>query len=165
MTAGDPRAEHVFQKDVEDTYAHIVTRVKAANEEEAATAGEEQIQLVPENGDQTISFIVPDGPPPEELRFEGPDADTIDMNEVRRMLQLRWDVFNGFSSDLKEALKSQSLEQVNKVLGRIKVDEAERVVGLLDSAGILNFAEGGIRDETGRQSGADEEGDEEEMKA
>ena len=34
MMSGDPRAEGVFVKDVEDTYAHIVKRVKLAKEEE-----------------------------------------------------------------------------------------------------------------------------------
>ncbi len=69
--SGDPRAEGVFIKDVEDTYAHIVKRVKAAKEEEdeALANGPEQIQLVPENPGTTISFIVPDGPPPKELRL------------------------------------------------------------------------------------------------
>ena len=39
------------------------------------------------------------------------------------------------------------------------VEEAEEVVRLLDVAGILNFSEGGIRDETGKGEDADDEGD------
>ncbi|KAH8113509.1 hsp90-like protein [Phellopilus nigrolimitatus] len=159
MTSGDPRAEAVFLKDVEDTHAHIITRVKAAKEEEAAAIanGGEQIQLVPENPDQHISFIVPDGPPPQDLRLEGPGMEDLDIEEVRKALQLRWDVFDGFSDDLKEALRSQSLEEVNKVLGKMKVEDAENVVGLLDTGGILNFAEGGIRDQTGNENEESEE--------
>ncbi len=163
MMSGDPRAEGVFIKDVEDTYAHIVKRVKAAKEEEdeALANGPEQIQLVPENPGTTISFIVPDGPPPKELRLEGPGTENLDVEKVREALQLRWDVFNGFSEEMKAALRDQSLDAVNKSLGRMKVDDAEKVVGLLDSAGILSFAEGGIRDETGLGE-ADDEGEEEE---
>lgn len=163
MTRGDPRAEMVFAKDVEDTYAHVVKRAKVAREEEEALRanGGEQIQLVPEKPGQQITFIVPDGPPPAELRLEGPGTEGLDVEEVRKALQVRWDVFESFSLELKEALKAQSLDQVNGVLGRMRIADAENVVGLLDSAGILNFAEGGIRDETGNDDDEDEDAGEE----
>ena len=148
MMSGEPRAENVFLKDVEDTYTHIKKRVEVVKEEESANA--EQIQLVPENPNQKISFIVPDGPPPEDLRLEGPGTENLDIEQVRRALQMRWEVFESFPPDLQEALKQQSLDEVNKVLGNMRVDEAEKIVELLDNAGILNFAEGGVRDETGK---------------
>ncbi|KAK0487369.1 Cdc37 N terminal kinase binding-domain-containing protein [Armillaria novae-zelandiae] len=151
MISGDKRAENVFVEDVEKTYALLKHRVKVSNEEEAAVGGREQIQLVPESGDQSISFNVPDGPPPEELVYEGPDAESIDIEEVRKALQLRWDVFQSFPSKLQDALKENSLNRVNKVLGDMEIPEAEAVVQQLDIAGILNFADGGsIRDETGK---------------
>jgi cell division cycle protein 37 len=166
MINADPRATSVFLKDVDDTYAHIVERVRVAEEEEAA-AGEargEQIQLVPENPDATIGFNVPDGPPPEHITLEGPGTEDMDIGEVRKALQMQWDVFDGFSVELKEALKSQSLEAVNKVLGSMKVTEAENVVTLLQVSGILNFADGGIRDETGKAEDTEGVEDEEEYK-
>lgn len=151
MISGDKRAEKVFVEDVEKTYALLKHRVKISNEEEAAVGGREQIQLVPESGDQSISFNVPDGPPPEELVYEGPDAESIDIEEVRKALQLRWDVFQSFPKKLQDALKENSLNRVNKVLGDMEIPEAESVVQQLDIAGILNFADGGsIRDETGK---------------
>ncbi|PCH39987.1 hypothetical protein WOLCODRAFT_136594 [Wolfiporia cocos MD-104 SS10] len=151
MVVKDPRATGVFEKDVADTYAHLVERVRISKQEEAAAAaGAEQIQLVPENPNQSISFNVPDGPPPEHLTVEGEGLENVNIEDVRKMLQLRWDVFQGFPGALQEALKSQNLDNVNKVLGSIKVDEAEEIVRLLDVAGILNFSEGGIRDETGK---------------
>lgn len=165
MGRGDPRAEAVFQKDVDDTYAHVAARAKAAREEEMALRenGGEQIQLVPEHDGQTISFTVPDGPPPEDLRLEGPGTEDLDIEQVRQLLQIRWEVFQAFPPDLQEALKAQSLEKVNECLAKMKLDDAENVVGLLDKSGILNFAEGGIRDETGKdaEADADEDGDEE----
>lgn len=148
MITGDKRAIKVFVDDVENTYQHIVNRVKITQEE--ARQGREQIQLVPENPNQTISFNVPDGPPPEDLVLEGPGTEGLDVEEVRRALQFRWDVFSGFPPELQEALKSGGLDAVNKVLGDMEVPEAEAVVNNLDLAGILNFAEGGIRDETGK---------------
>lgn len=164
MVAGDSRALPLFEKDVADTYAHLVERVRLSKAEEAAAAaGTEQIQLVPENPDQSITFNVPDGPPPEKIQLEGPGLEGVDPEEVKKALQMRWDVFQSFSKSMQKALASQSLEKVNKVLGLMKVNEAEEVVRLLDMAGILNFSEGGIRDETGKGKGiADDEDDEDE---
>ncbi|KAF8627453.1 hypothetical protein AX17_006267 [Amanita inopinata Kibby_2008] len=146
MIQGDPRPKKVFEDDVEGTYKHLQERVKASLEEQEA--GQEQIQLVCENPDQNISFNVPDGPPPEDLRLEGPGTEGLDVEEVRKALQFRWDVFSGFPKDLQDALSSGELVGVNKVLGNMDVPTAEAVVQKLDMAGILNFAEGGIRDET-----------------
>jgi len=148
MVTGDKRALKIFTDDVENTYNHLVTRVKATIEQ--SRSQKEQIQLVPENPDVVISFNVPDGPPPEELVLEGEGSEDLDIEEVRKALQLRWDIFNTFSEELQEALKSDSLEEVNKVLGNMEVAEAEAVVQQLDISGILNFAEGGVRDETGQ---------------
>lgn len=148
MMSGDRRAQKVFEDDFEKTYLHLAARVKA-NKEEAAL-GREQIQLVPENPGQTISFHVPDGPPPEKLVFEGPNTEGIDIEEARKALQLQWDIFESFPKDLREALKTNELESVNNVLGDMDVAEAEEVVQKLDMAGILNFSDNIIRDETGK---------------
>jgi len=150
MVSGDKRALKVFVDDVENTYQHIVNRVKINQEE--ANEGREQIQLVPENPSQTISFNVPDGPPPENLILEGPGTEGLDIEEVRKALQFRWDVFQNFSPEMQEALREGTLDGVNKVLGEMSVPEAEALVSSLDVAGILNFAEHGIRDETGKHA-------------
>jgi cell division cycle protein 37 len=148
MIQGDKRAEKVFVDDMESTYAHLVTRAAALSE--SSSGGTEQIQLVPENSSMTISFNVPTGPPPENLILEGPGTEDLDIEEARKTLQMRWDVFEGFDEEMKDALKKGTLEGVNKVLGSMSVEEAEDVVQKLDLVGILNFAEGGIRDETGK---------------
>ena len=153
MINADPRAVMVFMKDVDDTYNHIVTRVKVnMEEEEELSKGAEQIQLVPENPDAEISFNVPDGPPPENIKLEGSGTEDMDIGEVRKALQVQWDVFDGFEEDMQAALKSQKLEAVNKVLGSMKIEEAERVVQLLQISGILSFSENGIRDQTGEST-------------
>ena len=47
MMTCDPRASSVFEKDVEDTYAHIARRVEATKAEEAeAAAGEGETVVV-----------------------------------------------------------------------------------------------------------------------
>ncbi|KAF8061702.1 Cdc37 N terminal kinase binding-domain-containing protein [Lyophyllum atratum] len=154
MISGDPRAESVFVNDMEGTYQHLAERVNISLKEEAESSGKEQIQLVPENPEQTISFNVPDGPPPEELVLEGPETEGLDIEEVRKALQFRWDVFEAFPQDFQEALKKGELDAVNKVLGEMDVYTAESVVQQLDMAGILSFAQGGIRDETNKTKDA-----------
>jgi cell division cycle protein 37 len=158
MIADDQRAVSVFVKDVEGTYAHLKTRARAAATEESDVQ-REQIQLVPENPSASISFNVPDGPPPEDLRLEGPGTEDLEVEQVREALQMRWDVFESFPEDLKAALKVGTLDEVNKVLGSMDVSIAEDVVGKLEMAGIMSFVSGGVRDETG--NGDEEDEDEE----
>lgn len=146
--SGDPRVVKVFVDDFENTYRILSERAQAILDEERQ--GREQIQLVPESPDQVITFNVPSGPPPENLVLEGPGTEGLDVEEVRKALQARWDVFESFPKELQEALESNLLENVNKVLGDIDVSTAEAIVQSLDAVGILNFAEGGIRDETGK---------------
>lgn len=161
MISGDPRAIAVFEKDVLDTYAHLVERVRISKAEAAAAGpGAEQIQLVPENPSVTISFNVPDGPPPENLTLEGPGTEDLDVEEVRKMLQMQWDIFSSFKPEMQDALKSGSLDEVNKILGTMKVDDAEELVKMLDMAGILNFGGGGVRDESDGNQEDDEDEDE-----
>ncbi|EJD50418.1 hsp90-like protein [Auricularia subglabra TFB-10046 SS5] len=150
MMNADPRAEHVFRNDFEDTYAHVKKRaaiVRAEEEEIRAKGGKEQIQLVPQDPTQSITFNVPDGPPPADLRLEGEGVEDLDIEEVRKALQMRWEIFSGFPPELQKALQSGKLEKVNKVLGGLSIQDAESVVESLQIGGILSFAdEGKIRD-------------------
>lgn len=155
MIAGNKQSINVFETDVNQTYDMIKKRAVINREEQAKIAeqgGVEQIQLVAEDPSTVISFAVPDGPPPADLRLEESlESQGLDIEEVRKALQAQWDIFEGFDSKLRKALESNNLENVNKVLGRMTVEEAENVVELLQVSGILQFAEGGIRDETGKK--------------
>ncbi|KAJ6605685.1 hsp90-like protein [Mycena sp. CBHHK59/15] len=145
MIAGDKRAEAVFMDDVEKTYAHLADRVKRS-QEEAKQGGRETIMLASENeGD--ITFNVPSGPPPEELVL-GEGMEDMDIDEVRKALQFRWDVFQGLPEKLQTALQTEQLTEVNKVLGDMDVETAEEILQRLDIAGIIPFSESGVRDET-----------------
>jgi cell division cycle protein 37 len=150
MVSDEKRAQTVFLKDVEDTYVQLAARVVATQAEEGeATQGREQIQLMQADSSQPITFNVPDGPPPEDLRLEDPGTEGLDIEQVRHALQMRWDVFEAFDDALKKALQNGTLEAVNKVLGKMEVADAEQVVKMLEMAGILSFADGGnVRDMT-----------------
>jgi cell division cycle protein 37 len=141
MQQAGPKAEAVFQNDVNDTYARMEKRC-AEIKKEAEASGDvdrEQIQLVAEDPSTTIGFNIPDGPPPENLVLEGEGVQDLDVNEVKAFLQRKWDIFQSFSEEMKTALKTEKLDEVNKVLGKLSVAEAERVVELMQEGGMLSF--------------------------
>jgi len=150
---GHAAALRVFFKDVEDTYTHLKQRVEASREEMKASE-REQVQLVATDPSMSISFSVPDGPPPAELVLDESLKD-VDVEDVRQALQTRWELFEAFPSNLKEALKGNSLEEVNKVLAKMDVAEAEEIVRLLSTSGIMDVADGGeVRDMTRKEGEA-----------
>ena len=51
-------------------------------------------------------------------------------------------IFESFSPELQKALASESLDEVNKVLGNMSVEEAEVVVEQLGNGGMLSLEEG-----------------------
>ncbi|KAG8892662.1 hsp90 co-chaperone Cdc37 [Tulasnella sp. 408] len=155
MFSGDPRARQVFDNDFKETFNMMMTRADNAKKEDES---KERIQLVAEDPSSTITFNVPEGPPPENIKLEGPGTEDLDPEEVRKALQARWDIFESFPVVLKNALKTGKLDAVNDVLGDMEVAEAEEVVKFLEIAGILSFSKSGVVDETGKKDGAAPEG-------
>lgn len=51
-------------------------------------------------------------------------------------------IFESFPPGLQRALQSESLDEVNKVLGKMSVDEAEEIVEKLSEGGMLSVEEG-----------------------
>ncbi|KAH8920989.1 hypothetical protein BT69DRAFT_1264947 [Atractiella rhizophila] len=169
MVPGSPGLK-VFLDDVEATSTRILNRSKellAEREARGESGGQEveTIQLVSQDPTQKITFSCPDGPPPEDLRLEGEGTEDLDIEEVRAYLQNQWNVWQSFSDDLKVALKSGDLDSVNKVLGKMSVEEGERVVQGLDEGGILKFASNEILDRTGKDASGQTQVDLDEIKA
>ncbi|KAI1104659.1 hypothetical protein F4804DRAFT_332068 [Jackrogersella minutella] len=129
VTTKGHQAQDVFYKDVQDTYYRIKNRAAEINaqRETAAASGEaegvEQIQL------HAVE-------PGTEIKIRIPPETSKDETETRGRK-----IFDGFSPDMQEALKSGSLDKVNQVLGRLKVEDGEEIVGLLSEAGILSVEE------------------------
>jgi len=87
-------------------------------------AGVEQIQLhaVDPNTKITINLPAANSQDPTEI-------------EARK-------IFDAFPADLQKALASESLDEVNKVLGNMSVEDAEVVVEQLGNGGMLSLEEG-----------------------
>ncbi|KAJ6032685.1 hypothetical protein N7540_003417 [Penicillium herquei] len=127
ITNKDHRASALFANDVNETYHRIKTRAVELSKDSSASndpAGVEQIQLhaVDPNTKITINLPQPNSEEPIEI-------------EARK-------IFESFSEDLQKALASESLDEVNKVLGKMTVEEAEVVVEKLGESGMLSLEEG-----------------------
>ncbi|KAF2397973.1 hypothetical protein EJ06DRAFT_480955 [Trichodelitschia bisporula] len=133
ITTRDHQANKLFRDDVNNTYNKIRERAhELAKQKDEEGEGVEQIQLHAVDPDTEINITVPP-PIPEDLSApsDGPPP-TEDQIAARR-------VFESFPPGLRRALESGSLDEVNKVLGKISVEEAEDVVQKLGEGGMLNL--------------------------
>lgn len=114
ITTKGHQAQEVFFKDVQDTYMRIKNRSREILAERAKEPeeGVEQIQLHAVEPGTVINIKVP-------------AADSQDTDE-----QHAREIFEGFKPEMKIALELGDLDAVNKVLGKMKVDEAEELVAL-----------------------------------
>ena len=138
MIAKNPKSIGMFTTDFQNTYSRIERRTVEMIAEEASQE-KEQIQLVSEDPNTVIAFNLPDGPPPDELRVEGEGSEELDMDQVRAFLQRKWEIFEEFPESLKTALRTEKLDEVNLILGMMKVADAEEVVELMQEGGMLSF--------------------------
>lgn len=128
ITTQGHQAQKVFFDDVQSTFQRIRIRAKEIEKQRAqevadGSGGVEQIQLHAVDPGTTINIKIP----PEQ------SEDPIEV-EARKL-------YNAFPPGLQRALESGSLDEVNKVLGKMSVEEAEEIVGQLGEGGMLSLEE------------------------
>jgi cell division cycle protein 37 len=113
----------VFNDDVNTTHNRIRTRTKEILSERGADAsgGVEQIQLQSVDPNTAIHINVPP-----------PNSDDPETQQARK-------IFQAFPPGLQRALERGALEDINVVLGKMAVDEAEEIVELLGQGGMLSI--------------------------
>lgn len=120
VTNKDHPAHNAFLQDVEFTANHIKERCRVLAQERANEAEPvEQIQLHSVDPNTEIVVNVPDESQGEEALK----------------------VFNSFSPEMKKAIESKKLDEINKVLGNMTVEDAEDAVKKLDECGALMVEE------------------------
>ena len=124
ITTPGHQAVTTFLNDVNSTYDRIKTRVAELASERSNSAGVEQIQLHSVDPNTEIHIVIP----PE-------NSDDPTVVESRK-------IFDSFAPDMRKALESKSLDEVNGALGVLSVPEAEDVVEKLSQGGILSIHEG-----------------------
>lgn len=115
ITTPNHQARDIFYKDVQDTYGKIKVRaaeIKKQRESEGESGGVEQIQLHAVEPGTEIKIRVP--------------AENAEDEEGKRARE----IYDSFKPEMKKALESGSLDNVNKVLGDMPVEEAEELVNL-----------------------------------
>ncbi|KAG6030004.1 hypothetical protein E4U41_000219 [Claviceps citrina] len=128
ITTPGHQAQDVFYKDVQDTYMRIRNRSREILAERAAGgaaaasgggAGEEGVEQIQLHAVE----------PGTVIQIRVPAADSQDEDEKRAR-----EIFDGFEPEMRKALESGDLDNVNKVLGAMKVEEAEELVALFDQS-------------------------------
>jgi len=132
VTTPGHQARKIFLDDVNTTYARIRSRSKEMAQErkknEAEGGGVEQIQLHAVDPNTTIHIQVP-------------SADSTDDGEIAARK-----IFDSFDPDMRKAIESGKLDEINKVLGEMNVEKAEKIVELMSDGGMLSMVEGGVID-------------------
>ncbi|EHK47978.1 hypothetical protein TRIATDRAFT_215353 [Trichoderma atroviride IMI 206040] len=125
ITTKGHQAQDVFYKDVQETYMRIKNRSLEIIAERAKEPAEgvEQIQLHAVEPGTSIQIKVPPA--------VSDDADT----------QAARKIYESFDPEMRKALETGELDEVNKVLGNMKIDAAEELVGLFGEANILSLEE------------------------
>lgn len=127
----------MFNDDVDSTYHRIKTRAAEILKERAENpqgegAGVEQIQL------HAVD-------PGTEIRIAVPPAQPTSTDPEERALEtMARGVFETFPPGLQRALETGKLDEINKVLAKMSVEEAEEVVEKLGEGGMLSVEKGVI---------------------
>jgi len=116
VTTPGHKAREMLEKDTSEKYQRVLELARDTDKQRASGGGREgveQIQIHPVEPGASIQIRIPQ---------EGSEIE-----EVKRARS----IFDSLAPEMRAALESGSLEEVNKVLGAMAVLEAEVVVGLL----------------------------------
>ncbi|CCJ31184.1 unnamed protein product [Pneumocystis jirovecii] len=121
VTSANHAAHKLFNDDVHQTYSRIKVRAAEILLERDTSSPVEQIQLHAVDPNTKITISIP--PPSSD------DPDT----------QMARQIFDSFSPDLQAALYSGQLDNINKVLASVPLQQAENIVNDLKLAGLLSI--------------------------
>lgn len=117
MNGPNQQARKMFFDDVEKTYGHIRQRCEVIMQERQSEGVETiQLQTASEGGQITIRI-------PDPNKEEEKDA---------------YKVFEQLPESFRNALKTGKLEELNKVLEKMKVDDAETLIQVCSQYGFLD---------------------------
>jgi cell division cycle protein 37 len=112
-------AYNAFIKDVDFTVNHIKQRCEVISQErQDQQENVEQIQLHAVDPNTEIVVNVPDSTNPDAMA-----------------------VYNSFSTEMRTAIESKQLDEINKVLAEMSVEDAEELVKKFDECGVLSVEE------------------------
>ena len=122
ITSPGHKAQRLFLEDVKDTYSKIKT--SAAKMLAQRTTGDEEVELIQLHAVEPGTAI--------DINVPQASSDDVEVQRAR-------EIFESFSPEMRNALESGELDEVNKVLAKMRLKEAEEVAGKLSEAGILSL--------------------------
>jgi cell division cycle protein 37 len=127
------KAQQLFLDDVNSTYARIRERCAELDKLAAESGGErEQIQLHAVDPDTKINIVTPR------------PLEQCESDEERASRQ----IFESFTPELQKAISTGEIDKINVVLGKMSVEDAEKVVEQLGDGGMISLSSDGIIDAT-----------------
>lgn len=114
-----------FLESVKTKYEHVKARSEIIKKEQIEESGDGEVE-----GVETIQLKSLDDS--AELEVILPDFNSKDEDEIKKC-----EAFKKIPPAMQEALKTQSLDEVNKVFETIQIDEAERILELFNEADII----------------------------
>lgn len=112
-------ASRAFNDDVENTVKHITQRCEIIKNEHESNAGEEEGMIQLKALDESTTLAVN---PPEE----GTEEYEIFLTKL--------------STEMQDAIKSGSLDAVNKIFAEMKVEEAEKVLEVFNECNVIGIS-------------------------
>lgn len=115
------KAYEAFKNEVEKTFTHIKTRCKILSEEQVEEYGEEAQEIQLKSIDEDTKLVV-----------NLPDSKSTDPEEIQRC-----EIFDKLPKSMKDALKTESLDEVNKVFHGMPISQAEEILEIFDACGVI----------------------------
>lgn len=124
------RGKESFLQSVKAKYDHVLKRCQIIKEEEEQQQQNGEQSLENSEGVETIQLKSLDDS--TELEVTLPNFNSTDPTEIAKCK-----AFNELPVPMQNALKTQNLDEVNKVFATMSVDEAEKILELFDKAEII----------------------------
>ncbi|CDK24690.1 unnamed protein product [Kuraishia capsulata CBS 1993] len=108
----------IFMEDVKRTFEHIIGRCKTIRAEEEANEGQEGVEQIQLRSMDPNSELVVSIPPEGTAEYAA---------------------FEKIPLSMQEALRTGSLDEINKVFGSMEVPAAEAILELFDECGVISI--------------------------
>lgn len=115
-------AKHAFQQDVENTFNHIKTRCEVIKQEQQSAQAE--------NGEEEAVIQLKALDDNTELFVNIPEENTPEYEVFTTKLP----------QNMQDAVKTGSLEEVNKIFSDLKIEEAERILEVFNECSVIGVS-------------------------
>ncbi len=125
----DP-ARKAFLEDLKLTYDHVVNRCKILKNEGVTSLS---------NNDNDKENAEEEGV--EQIQLQSLDPDQPLMVNIPPLDSENYPIYETLEPEMRKAIETLQLSEVNKVLAKYTVDEAEKILGVFEECGVITVEE------------------------